>query len=327
MRYVPMDVPEPLSRTIPRQVRKGRTPRFDQTLIPEGTTISGLLEGIRVEKTTYQILHLDHEPHALRSGSDELIGIYVSEGRINIAAGGQDYDMDEGPFLLINRSSASTIRSVERSSVVGCLTFKIDNSRARLIFRLLSDVTVIREMTQYERDWQFTLEGLISNCPDSLAPVNAAINRRLVEVGLIALIQTALHQKGAAAHGPKSAALSRILPALRLIHADPAAYLPIDRLAAVSGLSRTTFCSYFQDVVGETSTRYISEIRFEMAAELLHDTDLPLVDVARRVGYASDEAFVRAFARRVGHSPGAFRARRRSGLPCAPHPVGRLRPR
>ncbi len=43
---------------------------------------------------------------------------------------------------------------------------------------------------------------------------------------------------------------------------------------------------------------------------MLRTVDLPVAEVAERVGYASEAAFGRAFKRVVGETPGEVRARR-----------------
>jgi AraC-like DNA-binding protein len=52
--------------------------------------------------------------------------------------------------------------------------------------------------------------------------------------------------------------------------------------------------------------------RMHIAEELLASTDLGVAQVARRVGYESEEAFSRAFKRSVGSSPSIWRTSRRN---------------
>jgi two-component system response regulator YesN len=56
-------------------------------------------------------------------------------------------------------------------------------------------------------------------------------------------------------------------------------------------------------------------IRMERAAELLTSTDLPVREVAARVGYRQPAQFAKAFARRHGVAPTEYRVRER--LPVA----------
>ena len=50
--------------------------------------------------------------------------------------------------------------------------------------------------------------------------------------------------------------------------------------------------------------------RMHVAENLLGTTDLTVYDIARRVGYQSEEAFSRAFKRERGQPPAHWRAAR-----------------
>jgi AraC-like DNA-binding protein len=60
---------------------------------------------------------------------------------------------------------------------------------------------------------------------------------------------------------------------------------------------------------GSAHTRYLSEVRLLAAARQLEAGGLTLGEIARGAGYASDAAFAKAFKRRLGASPGKYRAR------------------
>jgi hypothetical protein len=64
--------------------------------------------------------------------------------------------------------------------------------------------------------------------------------------------------------------------------------------------------------LGRSPIRYLTEWRMHLAESLL-TTDLTVYDVARRVGYVSEEAFSRAFKRERGRSPAHWRASRTAG--------------
>ncbi|WXA89777.1 helix-turn-helix transcriptional regulator [Pendulispora rubella] len=76
-------------------------------------------------------------------------------------------------------------------------------------------------------------------------------------------------------------------------------------------MSRSTFASTFRKVVGETPLAYVAAWRMRSAARLLQSTEESIKAIASTVGYASDEAFPRAFRSWAGMAPGAFRERSR----------------
>jgi AraC-like DNA-binding protein len=62
--------------------------------------------------------------------------------------------------------------------------------------------------------------------------------------------------------------------------------------------------------LGEEGTSFaglVDEVRHELARALLRRSDLSLVDVAGRVGFAEFATFSRAFKRWTGIAPGAYR--------------------
>jgi AraC-like DNA-binding protein len=68
----------------------------------------------------------------------------------------------------------------------------------------------------------------------------------------------------------------------------------------------------FRRVLGRSPIRYLSEWRMHNAEELLSSSDLGVAQIARRVGYESEEAFSRAFKRSRGIAPSAWRNDRRT---------------
>jgi AraC-like DNA-binding protein len=62
-----------------------------------------------------------------------------------------------------------------------------------------------------------------------------------------------------------------------------------------------------EQLTGVSFTAYLQEQRLQKAKELLLTTNRILYDIARACGYRNVSAFVRAFRRRFGTTPGAFR--------------------
>lgn len=61
---------------------------------------------------------------------------------------------------------------------------------------------------------------------------------------------------------------------------------------------------------GRTALELLYALRVERAAERLRSTDLPVLTIAREVGYSSLGHFIRVFAAATGRTPDAFRAMR-----------------
>jgi AraC family transcriptional regulator len=82
-------------------------------------------------------------------------------------------------------------------------------------------------------------------------------------------------------------------------------------LAALCGISTRHLMRAFRQSTGQTITAYAEAARLRHATRLLSETDLPLGDIARQLGFAAPSGFSHAFRRAVGEAPSAFRRRQR----------------
>lgn len=83
------------------------------------------------------------------------------------------------------------------------------------------------------------------------------------------------------------------------------------RMAVLLGVSERTLQRRLSEL-GRSFSDVIEEFRREEAVRLLARPDMPLVDVAGRLGYAEQTSFTRAFRRWMGTTPGAWRAAQRA---------------
>jgi len=85
--------------------------------------------------------------------------------------------------------------------------------------------------------------------------------------------------------------------------------ISLSDLSDLACLSRHHFARAFRKALGSPPNRFISELRFKRAQELLVHTDRSLADIAQSCRFSSQSTFTRAFRRHVGLSPGEFRRR------------------
>jgi len=95
--------------------------------------------------------------------------------------------------------------------------------------------------------------------------------------------------------------------ALALIHQNVSAPWSAEGLARKVALSRSAFVDRFSGLVGVPPIRYITLRRLQTAKQRLRETAKTIGELAYSVGYASEEAFSRAFKREFGLSPGQWR--------------------
>lgn len=143
----------------------------------------------------------------------------------------------------------------------------------------------------------------------SAAPNADPAATRLPELLLVEVLRLHLASAPAAERGWLGALRDPVLnPALAQLHAAPERKWTVAGLAAEAAVSRSLLDERFRQVLGRSPIRYLTEWRMHVAEDLLASTDLGVAQVARRVGYESEEAFSRAFKRTHGRSPSVWRA-------------------
>ena len=104
----------------------------------------------------------------------------------------------------------------------------------------------------------------------------------------------------------------QLAPVLRALHMDLAHPWTVEGLARQAGMSRAAFAAAFKRKTGLSPINYLTYWRMYRAKTLLRDTESSLRQIALTVGYDTDAAFSRAFRRREGVAPGAWRRSRRA---------------
>jgi AraC family transcriptional regulator len=98
---------------------------------------------------------------------------------------------------------------------------------------------------------------------------------------------------------------SRLEVARALIEAGEGGEL--DQVARAAGLSKFHLVRLFRAAFGTTPMKHAEGVRLDRAAEVLREGTLLIEEVGFRAGYDSASAFGRAFRRRFGTSPRAWR--------------------
>lgn len=190
------------------------------------------------------------------------------------------------------------------------------------------DVSQPQALASAEVTFGGTSNPLLSALPDVLAlPLNAgspALNgtvqaflaeasaarcghshalNRLGEVIVLMTLRAAIEDGSTRPCLLAGLAHPRLHPVLVAMHESPAHGWSVDEMALVAGMSRSRFMAVFPQVVGTTPTAYLTRWRLQLGQRELQRGGTKVKAVARRAGFASAEAFSRAYAREFGHAP------------------------
>ena len=94
---------------------------------------------------------------------------------------------------------------------------------------------------------------------------------------------------------------------LKLMQARLAEDISLDDLAAEVQLSPFHFARMFKQSLGVPPRVYLTRLRLEKACELLEHTDLPITEIAPRVGYSSNQVLARVFSKHMRMNPSDYR--------------------
>ena len=134
------------------------------------------------------------------------------------------------------------------------------------------------------------------------------------------IVRRAIHDAGASAVGtaaasPASPAWASQLDALidRFLDAP----LGAESLATATGMGMAAFQQSFRQCFGTSVHQHLLRRRIERAQRLLLRDDLPLAELAQRLGFASHAHFSSSFSARTGMAPSRYRRLALSARPSA----------
>ncbi|WP_158808428.1 helix-turn-helix domain-containing protein [Beijerinckia sp. L45] len=143
---------------------------------------------------------------------------------------------------------------------------------------------------------------------DHPAPGSALMISRMIDLLVIRVLRSWADQQPDAARWLGGIGEERLGRALAAMHEDPAATWSVESLARLAAMSRSVFADRFATAFGEPPLRYLMRWRFTIAGDLLLQGDMPIGEIARRIGYESEPGFSRAFRASMGCSPSEHRS-------------------
>lgn len=163
------------------------------------------------------------------------------------------------------------------------------------------------------------VESMVQHCargPEPQPPVPPAVLARLAEALFVATLCRYMDALPADGVGWLAGARdARVGRAIALMHREPARAWSLQELAAAAGTSRTVLAGRFMQLMGESPLAYLARWRLQLGARRLLATDWKVLRIAQEVGYASEAAFSRAFARAFGLPPGRYRRQANGEVP------------
>lgn len=94
---------------------------------------------------------------------------------------------------------------------------------------------------------------------------------------------------------------------LEYIERNYANDISLDELANVAGMNPKYFCRYFRSIIHYTPIAYVNMYRVEKAAQMLHNTKLPITDICLECGFNDSSNFIKVFRKYKNVTPNKYR--------------------
>lgn len=189
-----------------------------------------------------------------------------------------------------------------------CAAYNYDSELGQPLMSVLPDVMHVPADPVAGRDVTALVELLAHEVGERHAGARSAA-ARLIDLLLIASIRRWLGrldqlEQPSWLAGLRDPLVGRVL---EILHDRPSERWTLDLLAREVHVSRATLARRFPETVGEPPLAYLARWRMHLAAQRLKYSDDTIDTIARDVGYTSEFAFNRAFARHRGKPPGRYR--------------------
>jgi AraC-like DNA-binding protein len=226
----------------------------------------------------------------------------VTQGALLIEAKGREpVVIDTGDLLLLPRGAGDLglVASDAPAAIILC-RFRFDPDSLKGMVSALPQSIHIRRTEG--AGWLDGIVHFLMIEADDVQPGAALMVSRLIDLVVIRALRTWIHRSPASGWLGGLSDL-RIAAALKAIHERPMQKWSLHALAAIAGMSRSSFCERFTALVGRSPLRYHNEWRLALARDLLTRSGARIGEIGFSIGYESEAAFSRAYKALFGHSP------------------------
>ncbi|WP_292714296.1 AraC family transcriptional regulator [Microbacterium sp. 13-71-7] len=281
-----------------------------------GGAVEALLSAVDV-RLRRQVRIAPDPAETIALDRDALSIVYVIEGVVHTRCGDKPMTLSQGDAMLTPGRVPMSVKTDPGTRIlVSTLTLV---AHAAHVANALPDVALVRDFAHHEP----AAAALASQVGLDLTalPVDAAaledasrdgdavICRMMANTVLASVIRAWAAHGCAPAGWPARTSDPFLEKVIEAIHAAPGNDWSVEGLASVGAMSRTVFAERFRAAFGTSPASYVTEVRIRAAQDRLVLGCL-VSEISRDLGYSSDEGFSRAFRRRTGQTPSAWREAR-----------------
>ncbi len=189
-----------------------------------------------------------------------------------------------------------------------CGRLRFEEASGNMVLAALPAVVVLAAWSGEDANTARRMVELIRLELDGNRLGAAAIAGALANAIVVLVLRTHLEHEGADVGTFALLGRRQTARALAAMLRDPARHWTLDELAEQAMTSRATLVRMFRAASGSPPLAFLANLRLSLARHRLRASREPIGVIAAQVGYDSETAFSRAYARRFTTPPGADRS-------------------
>ena len=210
---------------------------------------------------------------------------------------------------LANHLVGETTTDSPESLLAICSHISVSLKGASGLIDLIREPLV--EKVNKDEALQSSVEKLLQELSSPSLGSKAMVRALLLEC-MIHLLRKRINDKDPALNWMAALVDEKLWVALKQMLDKPSENHSVESLAAIAGMSRSSFAAHFSKAYNKGPMELLRELRMNHAAMLLSTTDTPVKRVAELANFKSRSAFSRKFSEYTGVSPKQFRANLKS---------------
>ena len=274
---------------------------------PTGDVLSTMLRTVHL--AGHDVTEIAAHPPTTWAQRGDMGAVHLVEGgevRVEVA-GAEPHVLRAGDVALFPAGRAHLLRVTEPGTRWLTGTFIHDGATGNRLLAALPDVIAFERLRERGYEWFDVSYRLMAKERREPTPGAAVMVSRILDLMYIQMLRLWATSDESSPGWLRAGMDPDISGVLDAIHADPARAWSNAEMARYAHLSRTTFTERFTRILGQPPMAYLTELRMELARDLLLGSSETSKQIARHTGYKSDAAFNRAFTKHHGLSPGQWR--------------------
>lgn len=249
---------------------------------------------------------------------EELQFTIVMEGKLKIRVNTQEYYLQKGEAIFINRNMLHITTDLTNDGVYVSLNFPdkllcfFAGSRMEQndVYPFTVNGMPMAKILRQDEAWQREVIEILSGTVDSLKKDRMNGNEYMISMNLTKMwYLMVLHMRKELIAPTKGDVRkqNRMRVMLSYIHEKYMEDLRLADIAETAGVSAGECCRCFRQVIGKSPNQYLLEYRVARSKEYLTTTELSVTEVAFAVGFNDSSNFIHYFKKLQGITPVEYR--------------------